>query len=55
MADAKIITDGEARPAGPQDVRFEDTDPVETREWLESLDYVLETRGADRVSYLGGH
>ncbi len=29
-----------------------DTDPQETREWLESLDYVLQVKGADRASYL---
>jgi pyruvate dehydrogenase E1 component len=29
-----------------------DADPVETSEWLESLDYVLKTRGAQRASYL---
>jgi len=29
-----------------------DSDPEETREWLESLDYVLEAKGADRASYL---
>ncbi len=30
----------------------EDTDPAETAEWLESLQYVLEQKGRDRVSYL---
>lgn len=30
----------------------EDHDPVETSEWLESLDYVLESQGPNRVSYL---
>ena len=29
-----------------------DTDPQETREWLDSLEYVLETSGADRAAYL---
>jgi len=29
-----------------------DSDPEETREWLESLDYVLQAKGADRASYL---
>ena len=29
-----------------------DTDPAETAEWLESLRYVLETKGPDRVRYL---
>jgi len=30
----------------------DDLDPAETAEWLESLDYVLESKGAQRVSYL---
>ncbi|HUE72527.1 MAG TPA: pyruvate dehydrogenase (acetyl-transferring), homodimeric type, partial [Pirellulaceae bacterium] len=29
-----------------------DIDPAETEEWLESLEYVLKTRGAERVKYL---
>src|SRR5690349_2269243 len=29
-----------------------DIDPAETEEWLESLRYVLETKGAERVNYL---
>src|SRR5262245_34061579 len=30
----------------------DDIDPAETAEWLESLDYVLESKGSQRVSYL---
>ena len=30
----------------------DDIDPAETAEWLDSLDYVLESKGAQRVSYL---
>ena len=30
----------------------QDADPVETGEWLESLDYVLEHKGPERVSHL---
>ena len=29
-----------------------DIDPAETQEWLESLEYVLKTRGAERVKFL---
>ena len=29
-----------------------DLDPVETREWLESIDSVLKTHGAERAQYL---
>jgi hypothetical protein len=30
----------------------EDADPLETAEWLDSLDYVLESKGPNRVTYL---
>src|SRR5215831_9597878 len=33
--------------APPQDI-----DPIETREWLDSLDYVLNTKGPERVKQL---
>jgi len=33
-------------------VNGQDVDPEETAEWLESLDYVLESKGPDRVSQL---
>ncbi|HKC96045.1 MAG TPA: hypothetical protein VKB81_18685, partial [Nitrospira sp.] len=29
-----------------------DTDPEETREWLDSLEYVLEAKGTERATYL---
>ena len=29
-----------------------DSDPAETAEWLESLQYALETKGPERVAYL---
>ena len=29
-----------------------DTDPQETREWLDSLEYVLEQHGVGRATYL---
>ncbi len=32
--------------------KSEDADPAETREWLESIDSVLKTHGADRAQYL---
>lgn len=37
--------DRAARPQG-------DTDPQETREWLDSLEYVLEQHGVGRATYL---
>ena len=44
-ADATVVPD--VPPAA-----VEDTDPAETQEWLESLHYVLESKGPERVSYL---
>ena len=32
--------------------RFDDIDPTETREWLESIDSVLQTHGPERAHYL---
>ena len=32
--------------------KFDDVDPDETREWLESIDSVLRTHGAERAHYL---
>ncbi|MDE2953920.1 MAG: hypothetical protein OXR71_05310, partial [Gemmatimonadota bacterium] len=31
---------------------FRDTDPIETEEWIESLAYVLQHGGPERVRYL---
>ena len=33
-------------------MKLEDLDPVETREWIESIDSVLKSQGADRAHYL---
>ena len=32
--------------------KLEDLDPVETQEWLESIDSVLKTHGAERAHFL---
>jgi len=54
MADARLL--GEVDPAmmaasGQVEAQI-DVDPAETSEWLGSLDYVLKSKGADRVRYL---
>ena len=54
MTDAKLL--GEVDPAvmaasGQVEAQI-DVDPAETSEWLGSLDYVLKSKGADRVRYL---
>jgi pyruvate dehydrogenase E1 component len=33
-------------------VRDGDADPQETREWIESLDYLLDAKGSDRAAYI---
>jgi pyruvate dehydrogenase E1 component len=33
-------------------MKLEDVDPIETREWIESIDSVLKTQGAERAHYL---
>ena len=52
MANAKILTDGEVRTAELSGTAPPDIDPVETAEWLESLEYILESRGPERAAFL---
>ena len=52
MADAKILGDGEARTNELLGTASADIDPVETAEWLESLEYVIESRGLDRAAFI---
>jgi len=52
MANADLITrSGDTAATQPGNVGV-DVDPVETAEWLESLAYVLESRGSQRAAYL---
>ncbi len=53
MAEVKTLSDEEAAVvAGGQLPIPTDTDPAETAEWLSSLEYVLKSKGAERVKYL---
>lgn len=53
MADAEIVSDDESEVvAGGELVTPVDTDPAETEEWMGSLDYVLKSKGSERVKYL---
>jgi pyruvate dehydrogenase E1 component len=51
-----VEANGHARAVAPEAPRSGDTnadsDPVETREWLDSLEAVLQKQGPDRVRYL---
>ena len=52
MAEAKIIGDGEQPLAKPVNPQLSDADPAETKEWLDSLQYVLDSKGRERAQYL---
>ena len=52
MADAKILGDGEAESSLLAGAHSVDADPAETKEWLDSLEYVIESRGPERAAFL---
>ena len=54
MADAEVLKKSGQHPPtdGEAVVNRADIDPVETEEWLDSLEYVLESKGPQRVRYL---
>lgn len=53
MAEAKALRDDGQQPVAPGDVQpAVDIDPAETREWLDSLQYVLDSRGGARARFL---
>src|SRR6059058_148155 len=47
---ADVRSNGEGTPPAP--APQQDIDPVETQEWLDSLEYVLSTKGPERVKQL---
>ncbi|MCO6458004.1 MAG: pyruvate dehydrogenase (acetyl-transferring), homodimeric type [Pirellulaceae bacterium] len=52
MADAKTVLGSDDTPSHPFLSPLQDPDPAETAEWLDSLEYVLNSKGPDRVKYL---
>ncbi len=52
MSNLEILGDGERRSATKPGSVPEDADPSETQEWLESLQYVLDSRGRQRAAFL---
>ncbi len=52
MAEAKIIGDGEQPVTRPITPPVTDADPAETKEWLDSLQYILDSKGRERAQYL---
>lgn len=52
MSEATILNDGEQTVPNPNPPKGADVDPAETREWLESLQYVLDSKGRERAQYL---
>ena len=52
MPDAEVLKDWEAIAKADPAPQGPDIDPTETEEWIESLQYVLESKGPERVRYL---
>jgi pyruvate dehydrogenase E1 component len=52
MENAKIRTGNGALPEGLIPILAKDSDPQETTEWLDALDYVVSAGGGDRAAYL---
>jgi pyruvate dehydrogenase E1 component len=52
MDNAKIRTGNGALPDGLFPILAKDSDPQETAEWLDALDYVVSSGGSDRATYL---
>jgi pyruvate dehydrogenase E1 component len=52
MAISQAGTSGTGQPEPTDGVSSVDADPTETREWLDSLRYVINSRGGDRAAYL---
>ncbi|MCA9195567.1 MAG: pyruvate dehydrogenase (acetyl-transferring), homodimeric type, partial [Planctomycetales bacterium] len=52
MTDAKTLQDKALAASSGQLPPPVDADPAETAEWMSSLEYVLKSKGAERVKYL---
>ena len=52
MAISQVGEGASGQPEVVDGVSAVDTDPTETREWLDSLRYVINSRGGDRAAYL---
>jgi len=52
MPDAEVVKDWESTAPSDPAPQGPDVDPGETQEWLDSLQYVLESKGPERVRYL---
>jgi pyruvate dehydrogenase E1 component len=52
MAIGQVGAGASGQPEATDGVASVDTDPTETREWLDSLRYVINSRGGDRAAYL---
>ena len=52
MAIGQVGSAASGQPQPVDGVASVDADPTETREWLDSLRYVINSRGGDRAAYL---
>jgi pyruvate dehydrogenase E1 component len=52
MSNTRMIPESESAPEEPFAPATQDTDPTETAEWLDALEYVLASKGPERVKHL---
>ncbi len=52
MSDATSTVASDEVPVEPLSLPTQDIDPAETSEWLDSLEYVIKSKGAERVKFL---
>ncbi|HJN10317.1 MAG TPA: pyruvate dehydrogenase (acetyl-transferring), homodimeric type [Pirellulaceae bacterium] len=52
MSNVNTVSHDDAKHRDPFVEHVADSDPVETQEWLDSLEYVLSSRGPERARYL---
>jgi pyruvate dehydrogenase E1 component len=52
MSETRIVPESENLPDEPFAPGTQDVDPTETAEWLDALDYVLSSKGPERIKQL---
>src|SRR5690606_24748501 len=52
MANTRVAAQSQHSPEEPFAPATQDVDPAETAEWLDALEYVLSTKGPERVKHL---
>ncbi len=52
MSETRIVPESDSLPDEPYASTFQDVDPAETAEWLDALEYVLASKGPERLKHL---